>query len=221
MNQNDIFVVRKHPVSLKLVLGLMEDADTVDETKSWALSALFHAGYTHDDTLRDYLYEALERKGIHPYNEYKVEEGDQESNARKTREELEAMEAVIRSQLKTILDNLMQLKAEDDKPLFYQKNHWWAVYRIFVDRKIYGLREKRYQEFIHLINILKLNHLNAELDLSTLSNITQDDVFRLPFSKWQKPWGEGTRKINAYDRMHKIAQELLAMLVKVNLCKSA
>ena len=217
MNQNDIFVVRKHPVSLKLVLGLMEDAESSLETYRWSTPALMHSIYTNDR----YLYEALERKGIHPYNEYKVEEGEQESNARKTREELEAMEAVIRSQLKTILDNLMQLKAEDDKPLFYQKNHWWAVYRIFVDRKIYGLREKRYQEFIHLINILKLNHLNAELDLSTLSNITQDDVFRLPFSKWQKPWGEGTRKINAYDRMHKIAEELLAMLVKVNLCKSA
>ena len=28
MNLNDIFIVRKHPVSLKLVLGLMEDADS-------------------------------------------------------------------------------------------------------------------------------------------------------------------------------------------------
>ena len=216
MNQNDVFVVRKHPVSLKLVLGLMEDADTIDETKSWALSALFHAGFTHDDSLRDYLYDALERKGIHPYSEYKVEEGEK-NNEIKTPEEIEATQAVFRSQLKTILDNLMQLTTEDGKPLFCQKNHWWAVYRIFIDRKIAGMRENRYLEFIHLIGTLKLKKLNAELELSTLSNISQEAIYRLPFSKWQKPWGESSRKLTAYDRMHQIAQELLTMLVKVNL----
>jgi hypothetical protein len=130
MNQNDIFVVRKHPVSLKLVLGLMEDADTVDETKSWALSALFHAGYTHDDTLRDYLYEALERKGIHPYNEYKVEEGEQESNARKTREELE--------------DKLADL---------------WYDWEHFTDRRVnihFKTDQKEYEEIINQIELDRL-----------------------------------------------------------------
>ena len=38
MNQNDVFVVRNHPMSLRLVLGLMDYADSAEETKSWALS---------------------------------------------------------------------------------------------------------------------------------------------------------------------------------------
>ena len=216
MNLNDIFIVRKHPVSLKLVLGLMEDADSSEETKSWALSALFHAGYTHDDSLRDYLYDALDRKGLHPYNEYILEDGKQPEE--ESPEEQEALRAVYMSQLKTILDNLMQLKAEDGKPLFYQKNHWWAVYRIFVDRKIANMRENQYQSFIHLINTLKLKQLNAELDLSTLSNITQDAIFRLPFKNWKRPYGESTRRQNAFDHMHKIAEELLTSLMRAKIC---
>ena len=216
MNLNDIFIVRKHPVSLKLVLGLMEDADSSEETKSWALSALFHAGYTHDDSLRDYLYDALDRKGLHPYNEYILEDGKQQEE--ESPEEQEALRAVYMSQLKTILDNLMQLKAEDGKLLFYQKNHWWAVYRIFVDRKIANMRENQYQSFIHLINTLKLKQLNAELDLSTLSNITQDAIFRLPFKNWKRPYGESTRRQNAFDHMHKIAEELLTSLMRAKIC---
>ena len=216
MNLNDIFIVRKHPVSLKLVLGLMEDADSSEETKSWALSALFHAGYTHDDSLRDYLYDALDRKGLHPYNEYILEDGKQQEE--ESPEEQEALRAVYMSQLKTILDNLMQLKAEDGKPLFYQKNHWWAVYRTFVDRKIANMRENQYQSFIHLINTLKLKQLNAELDLSTLSNITQDAIFRLPFKNWKRPYGESTRRQNAFDHMHKIAEELLTSLMRAKIC---
>lgn len=216
MNLNDIFIVRKHPVSLKLVLGLMENADSSEETKSWALSALFHAGYTHDDSLRDYLYDALDRKGLHPYNEYILEDGKQQEE--ESPEEQEALRAVYMSQLKTILDNLMQLKAEDGKPLFYQKNHWWAVYRIFVDRKIANMRENQYQSFIHLINTLKLKQLNAELDLSTLSNITQDAIFRLPFKNWKRPYGESTRRQNAFDHMHKIAEELLTSLMRAKIC---
>lgn len=219
MNLNDVFIVRSHRVPLKLVLGLMEDADSPEETKSWALSALFHASYTHDDSLRDYLYDALDRKGLHPYSEDRLEEGEQQEE-KKSPEELQAAQAVFQSQLKTILDDLMQLKAEDGKPLFCQKNHWWAVYRIFVDRKIANMRENQYRAFVHLIDTLKLKQLNAELDLSTLSNITQDPIFRLPFKKWVKPWGESTRRINAYDRMHKIAEELLTSLIKAHLCKS-
>ena len=193
MNLNDIFIVRKHPVSLKLVLGLMEDADSSEETKSWALSALFHAGYTHDDSLRDYLYDALDRKGLHPYNEYILEDGKQQEE--ESPEEQEALRAVYMSQLKTILDNLMQLKAEDGKPLFYQKNHWWAVYRIFVDRKIANMRENQYQSFI-----------------------TQDAIFRLPFKNWKRPYGESTRRQNAFDHMHKIAEELLTSLMRAKIC---
>ena len=219
MNQNDVFIVRNHRVPLKLVLGLMEDADSPEETKSWALSALFHASYTHDDTLRDYLYDALNRKGLHPYSEDQIEEGEQRLDVQQTPEEVAAAQAVFRGQLKTILDNLMLLTDDDDKPLFSQKNHWWAVYRIFVDHKINGLQEKRYKEFVHLIDTLQLKLLNAQLDLSTLSNITQDSVFRLPFSKWTKPFGEGSRRQSAYERMYDIASELLIELRKAEIIK--
>ncbi len=211
MNLNDVFMVRNHPVSLKLVLGLMQDADGPEETKSWALSALFHAGFTHDDSLRDYLHDELEKKGLHPYNEYKLEEGEQPKEE-PTKEELDLQRMVFLSQLKTILDNLMQKKDDDGKPLFSQKNHWWAVFRIFVDRKIDGLREGRYQQFIHFIGTLKLNKLNAELDMSTLSNITQDPIFSLPYSKWKRPNNDSSRRQTAFDRMDQIASELLAMI---------
>ena len=217
MNQNDVFIVRNHRMSLHLVLGLLEDADSSEETKSWALSALFHAGYTHDDDLRDYLHDALERKGLHPYSPYRIEEANH-SKEGKTEEQLRAERAVFLSQLKTVLDNLMAMKDEKGKPLFCQKNHWWAIFRIFVDKKINNQQENRYKEFIHLISSLNLNQVNAELDLDTLSNITQE-IYRFPFSKWdgKKPWGEGSRKINAFDRMYKIAQEVHIKLTLLGL----
>ncbi len=215
MNLSDTFIVRNLRVPLKLVLGLMESADSAEEAKSWALSALFHASYTHDDSLRDYLHAALERKGLHPYSEDHVEESCQP--VKQTPEQLEAAKALLRSQLKTILDNLMRMRDDEGKPLFSQKNHWWAVFRIFVDRRINGLQEKRYTEFIHLISTLNLSQLNAELDMSTLSNITQDAVFRLPFSKWEKPFGEGTRRLHAYEHMHAIAQEVLSQVILAKL----
>ena len=217
MNQDDVFIVRNHRVPLRLVLGLMEDADSPEETKSWALSALFHAGYTHDDVLRDYLHEALERKGLHPYSEYRVEERNQPEEE-KTEEQVRIERTIFLSHLKTILENLMNTQDENGKPLFCQKNHWWAVFRIFVDKKIDNLKENRYKEFIHLVSTLNLKKMNAPLDMSTLSNITQED-FRLPFSKWaaKRPYGEGSRKLSAFDRMYEIALEIQTQLTLAGL----
>lgn len=217
MNQDDVFIVRNHPVPLRLVLGLMEDADSPEETKSWALSALFHAGYTHDDDLRDYLHEALERKGLHPYSEYRVEETDQPEEE-KTEEEVRIERSIFLSKLSTILESLMNKQDEQGNPLFFKKNHWWAVYRIFVDKKIDNLRENRYKEFIHLISTLNLKKVNAELDMSTMSNITQE-IYRLPFSKWaaKRPSGEGSRKLSAFDRMYEIALEIQTKLTLAGL----
>lgn len=217
MNQDDVFIVRNHLVPLRLVLGLMEDADSPEETKSWALSALFHAGYTHDDDLRDYLHEALERKGLHPYSEYRVEETDQPEEE-KTEEQVRIERKMFLSSLKTILENLMNRQDEQGNPLFYKKVHWWAVFRIFVDKKIDSLKENRYKEFIHLISTLDLKKVNASLDMSTLSNISQE-IYRFPFSKWaaKRPVGEGARKLSAFDRMYEIALELQTQLTLARL----
>ena len=216
MNQNDVFVVRNHPMSLRLVLGLMDDADSAEETKSWALSALFHAGYTHDDSLRDYLRDRLEAKGLHVYNEQKVEAREQRQ--RPLSDEEKSLERrLFEGRLRSALNHIMNLKGSDGKPLFCKKNHWWAVFRIFVDMKVNGLLENKYDPFIRLVSSLNLEKVNAELDKSTLSNITQEPVFSLPFSKWQehKPWDGGSRQVNAFDRMYEIALELQTQLTLV------
>ncbi len=213
MDVNDVFVVRSNNVSLNLVLKLMQSADSSEETKSWALSALFHAGYTHDDTLRDYVHEALEQKGLHVYSEYRVE-ARQRLQQPLTEEQKSLERAMFEGWLRTALNRIMDLQDEQGKPLFCQKNHWWAVFRIFVDLKIKDVRENKYEPFISLINSLNLEKVNATLDKSTLSNITTDPVFSLPFSKWQdnKPWKEGSRRITAFDRMYEIGLELRTTL---------
>jgi len=216
MNESDVFVVRNHSMSLRLVLGLMNDADSAEETKSWALSALFHAGYTHDDSLRDYLRDRLEAKGLHVYNEQKVEAREQRQ--RPLSDEEKNMERrLFEGRLRAALTHVMNLKDDDGQPLFYKKNHWWAVFRIFVDMKINGLLENKYDPFIHLVSSLNLEKVNVELDKSTLSNITQEPVFSLPFSKWleHKPWDGGSRQLNTFNRMYQIALELQTQLTLV------
>ena len=208
MNQNDVFVVRNHPMSLRLVLGLMDDADSAEETKSWALSALFHAGYTHDDSLRDYLRDRLEAKGLHVYNEQKVEAREQRQ--RPLSDEEKSLERrLFEGRLRSALNHIMNLKGSDGKPLFCKKNHWWAVFRIFVDLEVGNIRENRYKEFIELIEKLQLEHVNAELDMTSLSNITQD-VYCHPFTKWELyiPENASSRWLTGFQRMSLLAEKL-------------
>jgi hypothetical protein len=103
---------------------------------------------------------------------------------------------------------MTQKDAKGDR-LFCQKNHWWAVFRIFVDLQVCGIRENRYKEFIELIEKLQLNKVNAELDMTTLSNITQD-IFRFPFTMWELkiPKDASSRWLTAFERMNLLAESL-------------
>ena len=94
------------------------------------------------------------------------------------------------------------------------KNHWWAVFRLFVDLQVCYIRENRYKGFIELIDSLGLEQINAPLDMATLSNITQD-IFRFPFTKWELmiPKDASTRWLTAYTRMYEIADSLKRILI--------
>ena len=71
------------------------------------------------------------------------------------------------------------------------------------------LVRRLYKEFIELIEKLQLNMVNAELDMTTLSNITQD-IFRFPFVKWELkiPKDASTRWMTAFERMNLLAEKL-------------
>ena len=118
-------------------------------------------------------------------------------------------EFMMRSKAKIALEELMALKDAKGLPLFRQKNHWWAVFRIFVDLQVCGIRENRYKEFLELIEKLQLNKVNAELDMTTLSNITQD-IFRFPFTMWELkvPKDASTRWLTAFERINLLAEKL-------------
>ena len=184
MELDDIFFVGKRPTTLRLVLGLMEDADSSLETYRWATPALLHSIHTKDDQLSKYVEEVFEQKGLIPYKPLPKEGLTSSSSAEETLGKMKMDYYVMRSKAKMALEELMALKDAKGDNLFCQKNHWWAVFRIFVDLQVCGIRENRYKEFIELMMDLRFDHVNAELDMTTLSNITQD-IYRYPFTRWE------------------------------------
>ena len=123
-------------------------------------------------------------------------------------------EFVMRSKAKMALEELMSLKDAKGDDLFCQKNHWWAVFRLFVDHQVCNIKENRYKEFIELTESLGLDHVNAPLDMTTLSNITQD-IYRYPFTKWELkiPRDASSRWKTSYIRMYQIAEKLNKILI--------
>lgn len=207
MNINDIMIVGTHQVRLGLVLGLIEDAESPLEAYRWATTALMHAFDTKDSDLRERVSKLLAAKELSPYKPYiDVHEAGHKEKQRMA-------PAVMRFQLKMAIEELMGKKDGEGHPLFNQKNHWWAVYRICVDKEILNLKENRYKEFIALIDSMCLQSVNSELDMATLSNITQD-LYCYPFALWDshKPYGEGSRKMTAFLRMKKVGEEFMKIL---------
>ena len=214
MELEDIFLLGQRPITLRFVLGLMEEADNSLETYRWATPALLHSIHTKDTTLSDYVEEVFKRKGLTPYKPYKEEEKDVASEGNSTEKPV-MNEFMMRSKAKMAIEELMNLKDAKDLPLFCQKNHWWAVFRIFVDLQVCNIRENRYKEFIELIESLQFDHVNAELDMTTLSNITQD-IYRFPFTKWELkvPKDASTRWVTSYTRMYQVAETLKMILMR-------
>ena len=215
MELDDVFFIGKRPTTLRFVLGLMEDADNSLETYRWATSALLHSIHTKDDQLSKYVEEVFEQKGLTPYKPSQKEEPISNYSAEETVGKMKMDYYVMRSKAKMALEELMALKDAKGDNLFNQKNHWWAVFRLFVDLQVCKIRENRYKEFIVLINSLHLISVNAPLDMATLSNITQD-IYRFPFTKWELkiPKDASTRWTTSYTRMYQIAEALKQILVK-------
>ena len=211
MELDDVFYIGRRPATLRMVLGLMEDADNSLETYRWATPALLHAIHTNDKLLSQYVEEVFQRKGLTPYVPKKK---DDDISAEKTTEKLVMDKHVMWSKAKMAIEELMSLKDAKGEDLFCQKNHWWAVFRLFVDLQVCYIRENRYKGFIELIDSLGLEQINATLDMATLSNITQD-IFRFPFTKWELmiPKDASTRWLTAYTRMYEIADSLKRILI--------
>ena len=214
MELEDIFLLGQRPITLRFVLGLMEEADNSLETYRWATPALLHSIHTKDTTLSDYVEEVFKRKGLTPYKPYKEEEKDVASEGNSTEKPV-MNEFMMRSKAKMAIEELMCLKDAKGDKLFCQKNHWWAVYRMFVDLQVCNIRENRYKEFIELIESLHFDHVNAELDMTTLSNITQD-IYRFPFTAWEKkvPQDASARWVSSYTRMYQVAEALKMILIR-------
>ena len=212
MELDDVFYLGKRPTTLRLVLGLMEDAETSLETYRWAVPALMRSFDTNDRQLYKYVEEVFSRKGLTPYvSEKKKEGGPTEA----TNKKMVMNPLVLQSKVKMALEELMSLKDAKGDQLFCKKNHWWAVFRLFVDHQVGNIRENRYKEFMDLISATQLEHANTELDMATLSNITQE-IYRYPFKKWEIniPKDASTRWMTAYNRMYKIADLLDRILIE-------
>ena len=214
MELDDVFFIGKRPTTLRFVLGLMEDADSSLETYRWATPALLHSIHTKDDQLSKYVEDVFEQKGLIPYKPLPKEGLTSSSSAEETLGKMKMDYYVMRSKAKMALEELMALKDAKGDNLFCQKNHWWAVFRIFVDLQVCGIRENRYKEFIELMMDLRFDHVNAELDMTTLSNITQD-IYRYPFTRWELkiPKDASSRWKTAYERMYQIADKLNKILI--------
>ena len=211
MELDDVFYIGRRPATLRMVLGLMEDADNSLETYRWATPALLHAIYTNDKLLSQYVEEVFQRKGLTPYVPKKK---DDDISAEKTTEKIVMEKHVMWSKAKMAIEELMSLKDAKGEDLFCQKNHWWAVFWLFVDLQVCYIRENRYKGFIELIDSLGFEHVNAPLDMTTLSNITQD-IFRFPFTKWELkiPKDASSRWMTAYTRLYQIAENLNRILI--------
>jgi hypothetical protein len=214
MELDDIIVSGTRPTTLRFLLGLMEDADNSLETYKWATPALLHAIHTQDPQLSEYVEEVFKRKGLNPYQCYKNDKPEELSLEKAIGQKI-MNEQVMRSKAKMALEELMTKKDAKGEPLFCQKNHWWAVFRLFVDLQVCNIRENRYKEFIELIESLGMVGMNAPLDMATLSNITQD-IYRFPFTRWELkvPKDASSRWMSSYTRMYQIAEELKTILIK-------
>ena len=215
MELNDIMIVGTHPVTLRMVLGLMEDAESSLETYRWATPALMHSIYTNDRILSKQVEEIFKRKDVHPYEPYNNDkDSNQKSDAQYLRQRI-TDKNVIRSKAKMALEELMMLKDAKGMPLFNQQNHWWAVFRLFVDRQVGDIRENRYKVFIDFIGSLELDSMNAPLDETTLNNISQE-IYRFPYSTWESkvPEDASARWLTAFNRMNMIGDKLLHILIK-------
>ncbi len=244
MNKKDVFYVRGNLVSLNLVLGLMDSAESPHDAYQWATSGLIHACRTKDDELCEYIEQSLHEQGYRPYQSEEELETEAEEEVVTPQEQSakhgptvvnidEIMgsvlsaprmgqipvmkvqsESVMRLKLKMALEELFAMKDDKGNLLFCQKNHWWVVYRLFIDHRVLNIRENKYEQFIELVKSLNVGNMVVELNKTTLSNISGEEIYRKPFVKWTMPVGQGKRKVTAFNRMYEIGSRLHRILTE-------
>ena len=110
------------------------------------------------------------------------------------------------------ITQLMQEKYGDD-PLFNQKCHWQAIYRVLVDKGF--CHDSDFDGFDAIIQKVMPNHVNKPYSKSSLKQISQTDFAR-PFNEWRYDVQTSkTRK--PYDRMVAVTQRFLEILEKKGL----
>ena len=114
MELDDVFYLGKRPTTLRMVLGLMEDAETSLETYRWAVPALMRSFDTNDRQLYKYVEDVFNRKGMTPYVSEKKKGNDKTEI---TNQKMVMNPLVLQSKLKLVLEELMSLKDAKGDPL--------------------------------------------------------------------------------------------------------
>ena len=106
------------------------------------------------------------------------------------------------------LERLMDEKLPSGEPLFNQRSHWQAVFRILADKKLYADSDFDYFDDL-MIRVMPL-HVNSPYTRASVKMISQTE-FNVPFERWvYRPEFSKTRK--PFDRMFKIAQRFKQLL---------
>jgi hypothetical protein len=93
------------------------------------------------------------------------------------------------------------------EPLFNQRNHWQAIYRILVDKKI--CRDSDFDGFDVFIRRVMPDGVNSPYSKASVKQISQTD-FGKPFIKWE--FDPTTSTLKPFERMVAVAQRFLEII---------
>lgn len=91
---------------------------------------------------------------------------------------LEKWKIAVKSSILKLLD----LKC-DDRYIFREPKHWICIYRVLVDKDIFGIKDSKYKSFENLINDLSPEGFRVPFDYNTLKNITKS-VYHKHLNEW-------------------------------------
>ena len=106
------------------------------------------------------------------------------------------------------LERLMDEKLQSGEPLFNQRSHWQAVFRILADKKLYT--DSDFDYFDNLMMRVMPLQVNSPYTRASVKIISQTE-FNVPFERWvYRPEFSKTRK--PFERMYKIAHRFKQLL---------
>lgn len=120
---------------------------------------------------------------------------------------------IIRQAIEALMQETYTNSKGREEQLFKKKNHWQAIYRILVDKKVCGNGD--YMGFQSFINDVNPRVVNAQFSLSSLQQIS-DTPFYKRFDVWEyDPIISRTR--TPYDRMYEIARRFKEIIENLGL----